>query len=208
MERDNGDSAGKFDCTICVKAFRTATILRIHRRIHVAEKKYRCEECDMRFHQKINLKYHLNVHSNKQPYRCDLCTKGYNQPSNLRVHRKTCAQKWPIHDFDVIKMAPIKSPALAGAQKNNRIPFVGVFFVDGSAKLYRAYNQDDYCLLRPINSEDLRKTCQRCCDGMNMTISTVASVRQQILYDGNGSPPINEFVLVDSGENHDFVTTE
>lgn len=71
MERE------KLCCSICAKVFKSASTLRIHRRIHVAEKKYRCEQCNMRFHQKINLKHHLNVHANKQPYRCDFCNKGF-----------------------------------------------------------------------------------------------------------------------------------
>lgn len=202
------DAAEKFICSICAKAFESAPKLRIHRRIHYGEKKFRCEQCGMRFHQKVNLKHHLNVHSKKQPYRCDLCDKGYNQPSNLRVHRMTCARKWPVNEFDVIKMAPIRSQAMTAAHKDNRIPFVGVFFADSSAKLYRAFNRDDYCVLRPINSDDLRKTRQRCCDGKDITISTVATVQQQSVCDGNGSRPISKFILVDGDEYREFEATE
>lgn len=207
MERDICD-AEQFACPICAKVFKTTANLRVHRRIHVGVKKYRCEQCDMRFHQKVNLKHHLNVHSNEQPYHCDLCAKGFNQPSNLRVHREICAQKQAISQFDVIKVAPIQTEAMTDAMKGNRIPFVGVFFADGSAKLYRAYIRDEYCLLRPINSDDLRKTKQHCGDGTNITISTVASVQQRVCHDEYGERTVNEFVFVDSDGHHEFIAKE
>lgn len=95
-------------------------------------------------------------------------------------------------------MDAIKTYAMTKAQKDNRIPFVGVFFVNGSAKLYRAYNQDDHCLLRPINSDDLKETKEKCCDENDITISTVASVQQHIHYDEYELRPINKFSRIDS----------
>lgn len=207
MERDS-KAAAQFICPVCAKVLKSAASLRIHRRIHVDEKRHRCDRCGLRFHQKVNLKHHLNVHSNKQPYRCDLCAKGFNSPSNLKVHRKTCARKCPINEFDVIKLAPINTDAMAKLQTDNRVPFVGVFFADGSAKLYRAYNRDDFCLLRPINSEDLRRTRERGYDGIDITISTVASVQQEIFYDEYESRTISKFVVVDGAEHRRFISSE
>lgn len=207
MERDS-EVAAKFICPICAKVLKSAPILRIHCRIHVDEKRHRCDQCGMRFHQKVNLKHHLNVHSNRQPYRCDLCAKGFNAPSNLKVHREICARKCPINEFDLIKVAPINTVAMTNAQKDNRVPFVGVFFADGSAKLYRAFNRDDYCLLRPINSDDLRKTRERGYDGTDITISTVASVQQEIFYNEYESRTIDKFVLVDGAENRGFISAQ
>lgn len=74
---------------------------------------------------------------------------------------------------------------------DDRIPFVGVFFADGSAKLYRAFNRTDHCYLRPIDSKDLKHTRQSTAapsNGNESTISTVASVQQRIQFDKNGQP--------------------
>lgn len=193
------ESAEQVICVICQKVFKSSHALRTHRSIHGGEKKHRCDRCGMRFHQKVNLKHHLNVHSNVKPYRCDLCAKGYNQPSNLRVHREKCVRNRPADQFDVIKVATIRTPAMVAAQEDNRIPFVGVFFANGSAKLYRAINRGDGCMLRLINWEDLRRTRRRFGDGTDITINTVASVRQQAN---------SHFVLIDGDEWSEFVANE
>lgn len=203
MERVTSDSEKRFGCPTCAKQFKTAHILRTHRRIHVDEKTYRCEQCCMRFHQKVNLKYHLNVHTNQRPYRCDLCSKGFNQPSNLRVHREICERKLATNGFGAIAMAPIRSDAMTKAERDNRVPFVGVFFADGSAKLYRAHNRDDYCLLRPANPDDMPKTTQRSCgDEEDNTIYIVASVQQRNVHGKCEPGKTNEFILVDNCRNH------
>lgn len=203
MESADGE---QFICEICAKVLKSAANLRIHQRIHVGTKKYRCEQCNMRFHQKNNLKHHSYVHSGKRPYQCNFCSKGFNQPSNLQVHRDICNGSYAASDYNynTIKVPVIKSEAMINAQKAHQIPLVGVFFAGGSAKLYRAYNRRDECLLRPISSEDMRKIRNTCGDGTHITISTVATVQQQIQLDECDSETITKFVLV----GDEFMPTE
>uniref|UniRef100_G3P1Q5 Zinc finger protein 646 n=1 Tax=Gasterosteus aculeatus TaxID=69293 RepID=G3P1Q5_GASAC len=79
---------GSFRCNICAKENSNALALKSHLRSHTYQKKYSCAECGKAFRLATQLTTHQRVHL-ARPYRCDLCDKSYIHHRSLTNHKKT-----------------------------------------------------------------------------------------------------------------------
>ncbi|XP_041988140.1 gastrula zinc finger protein XlCGF26.1-like isoform X2 [Aricia agestis] len=76
-------------CTVCDKRFRHASTLRTHSRTHSGERPYVCAACGKTFIQHSNLTLHARTHTGEKPYRCDFCGRQFSSGSSLSAHRRT-----------------------------------------------------------------------------------------------------------------------
>uniref|UniRef100_A0A182PRX8 Protein krueppel n=1 Tax=Anopheles epiroticus TaxID=199890 RepID=A0A182PRX8_9DIPT len=84
---------GKYECTVCGKAYRQESYLERHKRkMHV--KIFNCPHCPRKFLYKSLLTKHLPTHTLEKPYQCPHCLLSYTQRVNLRVHLE---RKHPEH---------------------------------------------------------------------------------------------------------------
>lgn len=64
-------------CSICLKSFKTKSVLRVHERnSHNSLKKFKCDACRAEFKQKSNLTVHLKIHRKQNDFHCTCCSKG------------------------------------------------------------------------------------------------------------------------------------
>uniref|UniRef100_A0A8C2T6J1 C2H2-type domain-containing protein n=1 Tax=Coturnix japonica TaxID=93934 RepID=A0A8C2T6J1_COTJA len=93
-------------CHICLKAFRTATLLQNHVNVHTGTRPYKCSDCDIAFvtsgelarHRcykhtfekpfkySIKLKRHIRSHTGERPYACYLCSYAGKDAYKLKRH--------------------------------------------------------------------------------------------------------------------------
>ena len=92
---ENDPTEGEFKCDICIKAFKYASHLVNHMRIHNDERPFECDLCDMSFKMKTHLDRHRTVHTGDKPYECKICFKTFAGPSGLWQHNK----KSEVHKF-------------------------------------------------------------------------------------------------------------
>ncbi len=75
-------------CETCGRNFKTATQLKIHRRVHTKEKPYVCNflGCEYRSSQKSNLNRHMRMHTGEKRFKCDICQSSFTRRKNLDIH--------------------------------------------------------------------------------------------------------------------------
>ncbi|KFP33001.1 Transcriptional repressor CTCFL, partial [Colius striatus] len=115
-------------CHICLKAFRTASLLRNHVNIHAGIRPYKCSNCDIAFVSSSELSRHrgykhtlekpfkcsvckyssvearkmkrnVRSHTGERPYACDLCSYASKDAYNLKRHKITHSGEKPYECY-------------------------------------------------------------------------------------------------------------
>nr|XP_049695836.1 zinc finger protein 90 isoform X2 [Helicoverpa armigera] len=73
-------------CEVCAKIFSNEHSLKIHMKVHKAERKYCCDQCDRKFATKQRLTVHMRSHSGVLPFSCAQCARSFATKCNLRAH--------------------------------------------------------------------------------------------------------------------------
>ncbi|KAK2498367.1 hypothetical protein MC885_014903 [Smutsia gigantea] len=74
-------------CHLCLRAFRTVTVLRNHIYTHTGTKPNKCGDCDMAFITSGELQRHRRYkHTHEKPFKCSLCTYASVEVSKLKRH--------------------------------------------------------------------------------------------------------------------------
>lgn len=81
-----GTDTVTYSCTICMKFFKSESILNTHIRQKHSLTKWSCKECAKEFSSLSNLIHHQRTHTNDRPYPCTLCSKSFRFQSNLLQH--------------------------------------------------------------------------------------------------------------------------
>ncbi|XP_038122982.1 transcription factor E4F1-like [Culex quinquefasciatus] len=80
----------KYDCTVCIKTYKTATALRTHMREHTEGKRFECEFCSKTFSRKDQMVIHRRLHTGERPFSCPVCTKRFSDDGTFSKHKKRC----------------------------------------------------------------------------------------------------------------------
>lgn len=91
-------------CTICNKAFKRATHLKEHERVHQPgpspssqkPRVFSCSSCAKAFAKRSQLERHNRTHTGERPFKCPQCDKAFNQKSTLQVHMVKHTGKKPF----------------------------------------------------------------------------------------------------------------
>ncbi|XP_047455577.1 zinc finger protein 236-like isoform X2 [Mugil cephalus] len=91
-------------CTLCRKAFKRATHLKEHERVHQPgpspssqkPRLYNCSSCVKAFAKRSQLERHNRTHTGERPFKCSQCDKAFNQKSALQVHMVKHTGKKPF----------------------------------------------------------------------------------------------------------------
>ncbi|KAK7887145.1 hypothetical protein WMY93_026766 [Mugilogobius chulae] len=91
-------------CPVCNKAFKRATHLKEHERVHqpgpsLSSQKprvFNCSSCSKAFAKRSQLERHNRTHTGERPFKCPQCDKAFNQKSALQVHMVKHTGKKPF----------------------------------------------------------------------------------------------------------------
>ncbi|CAG6015971.1 unnamed protein product [Menidia menidia] len=91
-------------CSVCRKAFKRATHLKEHERVHQPgpspssqkPKVFNCSSCVKAFAKRSQLERHNRTHTGERPFKCSECDKAFNQKSALQVHMVKHTGKKPF----------------------------------------------------------------------------------------------------------------
>uniref|UniRef100_A0A1A7X756 Zinc finger protein 236 n=1 Tax=Iconisemion striatum TaxID=60296 RepID=A0A1A7X756_9TELE len=91
-------------CSICNKAFKRATHLKEHERVHQPgpspnsqkPRVFNCSSCAKAFAKRSQLERHNRTHTGERPFKCSQCDKAFNQKSALQVHMVKHTGKKPF----------------------------------------------------------------------------------------------------------------
>uniref|UniRef100_A0A8D0CSE8 Zinc finger protein 236 n=2 Tax=Sander lucioperca TaxID=283035 RepID=A0A8D0CSE8_SANLU len=91
-------------CTLCNKAFKRATHLKEHERVHQPgpspssqkPRVFNCSSCVKAFAKRSQLERHNRTHTGERPFKCNQCDKAFNQKSALQVHMVKHTGKKPF----------------------------------------------------------------------------------------------------------------
>uniref|UniRef100_A0A8B9FY49 C2H2-type domain-containing protein n=1 Tax=Amazona collaria TaxID=241587 RepID=A0A8B9FY49_9PSIT len=74
-------------CHLCLKAFRTASLLHNHLNVHTGTRAYKCSDCDMAFVTRGELSRHRRYkHTLEKPFKCSLCKYSSVEASKMKRH--------------------------------------------------------------------------------------------------------------------------
>ena len=76
-------------CTICSKAFPSASHLRRHMQTHTGVKPYSCGLCGKLYRHRFHLYAHRREVHGVQPYQCSTCDHSFADVSALRFHESS-----------------------------------------------------------------------------------------------------------------------
>ncbi|CAG5927469.1 unnamed protein product [Menidia menidia] len=76
-------------CSICSRAFPSASELLEHRRAHVAAKRHVCQQCGEGFDSLLARSQHRQLHRVKRHFKCPHCEKTYTRRSDVKRHQST-----------------------------------------------------------------------------------------------------------------------
>ncbi|XP_069907498.1 transcriptional repressor CTCFL [Oryctolagus cuniculus] len=84
-------------CHLCLKAFRTVTLLRNHVNTHTGTRPYKCGDCDMAFVTSGELVRHRRYrHTHEKPFKCSLCKYASVEASKLKRHLRSHTGERPF----------------------------------------------------------------------------------------------------------------
>uniref|UniRef100_A0A3B4G2K0 Zinc finger protein 236 n=1 Tax=Pundamilia nyererei TaxID=303518 RepID=A0A3B4G2K0_9CICH len=91
-------------CSLCRKAFKRATHLKEHKRVHQPgpspssqkPRVFSCSSCVKAFAKRSQLERHNRTHTGERPFKCTQCDKAFNQKSALQVHMVKHTGKKPF----------------------------------------------------------------------------------------------------------------
>ncbi|XP_074539867.1 zinc finger protein 236 isoform X1 [Halichoeres trimaculatus] len=91
-------------CSLCNKAFKRATHLKEHERVHrpgpspssQKPRVFNCSSCVKAFAKRSQLERHNRTHTGERPFKCSQCDKAFNQKSALQVHMVKHTGKKPF----------------------------------------------------------------------------------------------------------------
>ncbi|XP_049902815.1 zinc finger protein 236-like [Epinephelus moara] len=91
-------------CSLCNKAFKRATHLKEHERVHQPgpspssqkPRVFNCSSCEKAFAKRSQLERHNRTHTGERPFKCNQCDKAFNQKSALQVHTVKHTGKKPF----------------------------------------------------------------------------------------------------------------
>ncbi|XP_072316378.1 zinc finger protein 236-like isoform X1 [Eucyclogobius newberryi] len=91
-------------CPVCNKAFKRATHLKEHERVHQPgpspssqkPRVFNCSSCSKAFAKRSQLERHNRTHTGERPFKCTQCDKAFNQKSALQVHMVKHTGKKPF----------------------------------------------------------------------------------------------------------------
>uniref|UniRef100_A0A3Q0S018 Zinc finger protein 236 n=1 Tax=Amphilophus citrinellus TaxID=61819 RepID=A0A3Q0S018_AMPCI len=91
-------------CSLCRKAFKRATHLKEHKRVHQPgpspssqkPRVFSCSSCVKAFAKRSQLERHNRTHTGERPFKCTQCEKAFNQKSALQVHMVKHTGKKPF----------------------------------------------------------------------------------------------------------------
>ncbi|KAM9310495.1 zinc finger protein 236 isoform 2-T2 [Pholidichthys leucotaenia] len=91
-------------CSVCKKAFKRATHLKEHERLHQPgptpssqkPRLFNCTSCVKAFAKRSQLERHNRTHTGERPFKCSQCEKAFNQKGALQVHMVKHTGKKPF----------------------------------------------------------------------------------------------------------------
>jgi len=91
-----GSKEKPFACSVCCKAFRFNSLLKMHERSHTGEKPFSCDTCGKAYRHKSHLKVHENIHTGEKTYPCNFCDKKYIQKGQWKSHERIHTGRKPF----------------------------------------------------------------------------------------------------------------
>nr|XP_045013008.1 transcriptional repressor CTCFL [Jaculus jaculus] len=84
-------------CHLCLKGFRTVTLLRNHINTHTGTRPNKCRDCHMAFVTSGELVRHKRYkHTHEKPFRCSMCKYASVEASKLRRHMRSHTGERPF----------------------------------------------------------------------------------------------------------------
>ena len=88
LENDLAD----LKCSFCGKLSTSASLHKVHLRVHTGEKPFQCQYCEKRFIRKTSCTEHERTHTGEKPHSCKVCDKSFSQSGTLIRHQAGCVR--------------------------------------------------------------------------------------------------------------------